>query len=90
MDHVEIIGLTAAFFSTAANVPQAIKIIKTRSTKSISAVTYAMLFAGMLLWVAYGIFKKDTPLILANSIAGILCGIILFIKLGALLKSKKK
>ena len=44
MDLVQILGLLAAFFTTVANVPQAIKVIKTRSTKSLSAATYAMLF----------------------------------------------
>ncbi len=81
MDYVEAIGLAAAFFTTVANIPQAIKVIRTRSTKSLSAGTYAMLFTGMSLWVAYGIFLEDLPIILANSIAGALCGIILFMKL---------
>lgn len=89
MDYIQIIGLLAALFTTVANIPQAIKVIKTRSTKSLSAPTYTMLFLGMSLWVAYGVLKSDIPIILANSIAGSLCGIILFMKLLALLKSKK-
>ncbi|RWX03905.1 hypothetical protein EPI11_02570 [Flavobacterium cerinum] len=76
-----MLGLVAAFFTTTANIPQAIKVIKTSSTKSISALTYAMLFIGMALWVAYGIIRNDIPIILANSIAGVLCGIILVMKL---------
>ena len=81
MDLVQVLGLLAAFFTTVANVPQAIKVIKTRSTKSLSAATYAMLFTGMALWVVYGIIRDDLPIILANAIAGALCGIILFMKL---------
>ena len=84
MDEIEILGLTAAFLTTVANIPQTIKIIRTRSTKSISAFTYSLLFAGMLLWVVYGICKKDLPIILANGIAALLCGIILVIKLIAI------
>lgn len=89
MDYIQIIGLLAAVFTTAANIPQAIKVIRTRSTKSLSAPTYAMLFLGMALWVAYGIFHSDVPIILANSVAGSLCGIILFMKLLGL-KQKEK
>ncbi len=89
MDYIQVIGLLAALFTTIANIPQAVKVIKTRSTKSLSAPTYAMLFLGMSLWVAYGILKKDVPIILANSIAGGLCGIILFMKLLSLFKNKK-
>jgi MtN3 and saliva related transmembrane protein len=81
MDYIQALGLLAAFFTTVANVPQAVKVIKTRSTKSLSATTYAMLFIGMLLWVGYGIIRGDIPVILANAIAGVLCGIILFMKL---------
>lgn len=81
MDYIQILGLSAAFFTTAANIPQAIKVIKTSSTKSLSALTYAMLFIGMALWVVYGIIRNDLPIILANSIAGALCGIILIMKL---------
>lgn len=81
MDYIQILGLSAAFFTTIANIPQAIKVIKTRNVKSLSASTYAMLFIGMLLWVVYGIIRNDVPIILANAIAGVLCGIILIMKL---------
>jgi MtN3 and saliva related transmembrane protein len=90
MDAIEALGLVAALFTTVANIPQAIKVIRTRSTKSISAVTYSMLFLGMLLWVTYGICKNDLPIILANSVAALLCGIILVIKLIAIIKKTDK
>lgn len=81
MDYIQALGLLAAFFTTIANVPQAIKVIKTRNVKDLSALTYAMLFLGMVLWVIYGIIRNDFPIILANAVAGALCGIILFMKL---------
>ena len=81
MDYVEIIGIGAAVLTTAANVPQAIKIIRTKSTKSISAATYALLLSGFLLWLYYGIEKEDLPIILANAISAVLAIIILFMKL---------
>lgn len=87
MDYIQVLGLVAAFTTTAANIPQTVKVIKTSSTKSLSALTYAMLFIGMVLWVIYGIIRNDLPIILANSIAGALCGIILIMKL---VPNKKK
>ena len=81
MDYIQVLGLAAAFFTTIANIPQAIKVIRTGSTKSLAASTYAMLFLGMALWVVYGVIRKDVPIILANAIAGLLCGIILSMKL---------
>jgi MtN3 and saliva related transmembrane protein len=81
IDTVEALGLSAALLTTIANVPQAVKVIKTQSVKSLSAVTYSFLTIGMVLWVAYGVIKKDLPIIIANTIAAALCGIILFMKL---------
>lgn len=89
MSYVEIIGILAAIFTTIANFPQAIKVIKTRSTESLSAATYSMLFLGLALWFVYGIIKKDFPIIFANAVAGTLCGIILFMKIIAILRKKE-
>jgi MtN3 and saliva related transmembrane protein len=90
MDITQATGLAAAVLTTAANIPQTIKVIKTRSTKSLSAATYAMLFTGMALWVIYGIIRDDLPVILANAVAGSLCGIILFMKLWAGYRNRNK
>ena len=81
MDYVQILGLAAAAFTTVANVPQAVKIIKTKSTKSISSFTYALLFTGLVLWTVYGFIRSDLPLILANGLSSLLAGTILCMKL---------
>ena len=81
MNYIQALGLLAAFFTTIANIPQTIKVIKTRNVKDLSTLTYVMLFIGMILWVFYGIIRSDVPIILANAIAGALCGIILFMKI---------
>ena len=90
MSYMEIVGILAAIFTTIANIPQAVKVIRTRSTKSLSAVTYSFLFTGMTLWVLYGIGLKDIPIIVTNSIAGLLCGIILTMKLIGLYNNRKR
>jgi len=81
MDATEVLGLVAAGITTLANIPQTVKIIRTKSTKSISAFTYSMLFTGMAVWVVYGILTNDLPIIIGNAIATALCGTILFVKL---------
>ncbi|HEX8268973.1 MAG TPA: SemiSWEET transporter [Flavobacterium sp.] len=80
MDEVQLLGLAAAVFTTAANIPQTYKMIKTKSTKSISTVTYAMLLTGFLVWIAYGIFRDDLPIIIANGISALISSTILFLK----------
>ena len=80
MDYVQILGLLAAGLTTGANFPQTYKIIRTRSTKDISTITYAMLLAGGIIWLLYGIFRKDFPIIIANGISVTICAIILILK----------
>lgn len=80
MDYIQILGLAAAILTTGANLPQAYKVIKTKSTKSLSASSFLMLFLGSMTWVIYGFLREDFPVILANAISGCLHSIILYIK----------
>jgi len=41
---------------------------------------YIILTLGILLWLVYGIYSKDLPLIYANTITFVLTGIILVMK----------
>ncbi|HEX9979739.1 MAG TPA: SemiSWEET transporter [Flavobacterium sp.] len=90
MDFIKILGFVAAALTTCANLPQAVKIIRTKSTKSISTATYALLFSGLVTWLIYGILINDLPIILANSVSAVLAGIILTMKLVAKKKENQK
>ena len=81
MDYVKCLGLFAAFFITIANLPQTYKIIRTKSVKDISTMTYIFLVIGNLAWLIYGIIKKDMPLIVGNSISTLTCLAILLLKI---------
>jgi MtN3 and saliva related transmembrane protein len=81
MDFIKIIGFVAASLTTFAFFPQAIKVIRTRDTKSISLVMYFVVTAGLLLWLIYGILLRDLPLVLANSITLIPAITILVLKI---------
>ncbi|GAB3882906.1 SemiSWEET family sugar transporter [Spirosoma agri] len=83
MKAFEILGLIATVFTTGAYLPQAYKIIKTKSTHSLSTPTYTMIVIGSALWVVYAYDRQDVPVILANGITGLLSAAILFIKLTA-------
>jgi MtN3 and saliva related transmembrane protein len=48
------LGLTAAFCSTVAFLPQVVKTWKSRSTADISLSMYLVLVLGIILWLAYG------------------------------------
>ncbi|TKB97022.1 SemiSWEET transporter [Pedobacter cryophilus] len=75
------IGFLAAIGTTASFIPQALKIFKTKDTKSISLSMYLMFISGVLLWLVYGIIKQDIPMIIANGITLVFAGIILYFKI---------
>jgi len=83
MDFTQILGFIAATLITVGNVPQAVKIIKTKTTKGISSLSYGLFFIGGICWLTYGIIREDWPIIIANSIAAVLSGIIWLIRLTA-------
>ncbi len=81
MDWKQIIGLVAAACTTIAFLPQAIQIIRTKDTSSISAAMYAVFTVGTLLWLIFGIYTRNTPVILANAVTTVFAAIILYYKL---------
>ena len=81
MDWIKISGLVAAFCTTMSFLPQAIKIIRTKDTTSISTAMYSLFTFGTLMWLLYGIYSRNTPVVLANAVTFILAAIILFYKL---------
>lgn len=81
MDWIKLIGYIAAVSTTVAFVPQALQSIKTKNTKGISLGMYIVFTFGVLMWLLYGLFNKDIPIILANAITFILALIILGFKL---------
>lgn len=81
MDWIKVLGLVAAFCTTISFLPQAIRIIRTKDTTSISTAMYSFFTVGTLMWLLYGIYTRNTPVVLANGVTFILAAIILFYKL---------
>ena len=78
---LKYIGFFAAFCTTFAFLPQAIKVYKTKSTKDISLLMFLIFTIGVLSWLIYGLIINDWPVILANSVTLILSFFILIYKL---------
>ncbi len=79
------IGVIAAFLTTTAFVPQAIKTIRSGETKNLSLSTFSMIFFGTICWCVHGFIIEDQPLILANGITAVLAGVIVTIKLNSMI-----
>ena len=75
------IGFFAAFCTTFAFLPQAIKVFKSKSTKDISLYMFLIFTIGVLSWLLYGLIINDWPVILANAITLLLSLFILIYKL---------
>ncbi|MDC3030426.1 SemiSWEET transporter [Candidatus Pelagibacter sp.] len=75
------IGFFAAFCTTIAFLPQAIKVFKSKSTKDISLYMFIIFTIGVFSWLIYGIIINDMPIILANAVTLILSFFILIYKI---------
>ncbi|EDP71123.1 hypothetical protein FBALC1_01527 [Flavobacteriales bacterium ALC-1] len=71
IDYIEIIGLCAAFLTTASFLPQVYKTWKTKDVSGLSLPMLTMFFTGVVLWLIYGLLLKSPSLILANGITTI-------------------
>jgi len=76
----EAIGFAAAFLTTAAYVPQVVRIWKTRSAHDISWWMFGIMTLGALLWLVYGLRLQSLPVAAANALVLVLLAAILVLK----------
>ena len=74
-------GTVAAVLTTTSFVPQAIRIVRTRDTHSISLPMYLAFTAGVGFWLGYGLELQSWPMIVSNAITFVLAAMILVLKL---------
>ena len=78
---MEWLGYVAATLTTIAFVPQALKAIRTRDTRSISLEMYLVFTVGVAFWFGYGLVLGSWPMIVSNAITFVLASVILAMKL---------
>jgi MtN3 and saliva related transmembrane protein len=66
MNFTSIVGLVAGLLTTGAFLPQIIKTVRTRDTKSISLSMYIVYVIGVLIWFAYGVMLGEIAIIITN------------------------
>ncbi|MCD4666605.1 hypothetical protein K8R47_02230 [archaeon] len=57
------IGMTFGYFTQVA------KILKNKSARDVSLITYILFGLGVAVWLIYGISIKDLPIIISNIVA---------------------
>lgn len=78
---IELLGYLAAVLTSVAFAPQALRTLRSRDTKAISAGTYALFTAGAACWLIYGLAIGSMPVVLANAVTVVLTALILVLKL---------
>ena len=77
----DLVGYIAAFCTTVAYIPQAVKVYKTKQTKDISIGMFFIMVIGLFLWLAYGFMSDSMPIIWSNVVTIVIAGYILFMKI---------
>lgn len=81
MNMLDLTGYAAAACTTGAFVPQVVRVWRTRSTQDVSLKMFVILITGLTLWLVYGVFKGEFPIVAANGVTLVLAAIILFFKI---------
>ena len=81
MDSTTLLGLVGGTLTTSSFVPQVIKAVKTKSTKDVSLGMFALLSAGIFIWIVYGFMIDSLPVILTNIMSFIFSTVILVYKI---------
>lgn len=80
MGLIDVIGFMAAVLTTASFVPQAVRTWRTRETRGISLLMYAVFSSGVALWVVYGFLAPSWPVFAANAVTLVFALAILVMK----------
>lgn len=71
----------ASVCTATSLIPQLIKIIRDKKADDISLPMLAILFAGVALWIWYGVLKNDLIIIISNAISLTLNAVIVVLSL---------
>jgi MtN3 and saliva related transmembrane protein len=77
---VNLLGLVAAFCTTAAFIPQVILIWRQRSASGVSFGMYSAFCFGVFLWLCYGLLIRAWPIAINNAITLVLATSVLVMK----------
>lgn len=69
MDSTTVIGIAGGFCTGISLLPQLIKLIREKKANDLSLFYLLILFAGLALWIWYGIRKADVPIIATNAVS---------------------
>ena len=78
---IDIVGIIAGTLIVLSLLPQIVTIIRNKSSKDVSILTYTVLFVAQCLWISYGVLKHDLEITITNILSGFLTLIIILCSL---------
>ncbi|MEM6838794.1 MAG: SemiSWEET transporter [Cyanobacteria bacterium P01_C01_bin.120] len=81
MDLTTTLGIVAGTLTTFAYFPQVLKTWRSRSADGMSWSMLIILCIGIALWLVYGVYAHDMPLIMANLLTLVFSSAILAVKI---------
>ena len=64
---MQVVGIVAGILTSVSLIPQLIKIIRKKKAGDVALFMLIILLCGQLLWIVYGVMKKDIPIIATNA-----------------------
>lgn len=77
---VTLVGSVAAALTTGSFLPQMIKAYRTKRMADVSTYLMTLFASGTTLWLAYGMFKADWVIIIANALGTAFNLVLLYMK----------
>ncbi|MEA2911678.1 MAG: MtN3 and saliva related transrane protein [Bradyrhizobium sp.] len=90
MEFVPWIGICAAVLTSLSYLPQVQKARPRGSTSDLSLKMLLALTTGLLLWIAYGLFRSDWIIVAANLVGAALSGSVLAFKIRDMRSKRRK
>jgi MtN3 and saliva related transmembrane protein len=77
---ISVLGFVAAALTSLSYIPQVQKALPKDSTGDLSLTMLGALFAGLALWIVYGLMVEDVVIVIANCVGAALVGVVLWCK----------
>ena len=90
MKIISVLGFVAAALTSLSYVPQLQKALPKDSTSDLSLKMLVALFAGLALWIVYGLMVEDIVIVIANCVGGALVGVVLGCKVRDIMAQRRE
>ena len=86
---ISMTGIIAGVLTAGSALPQLIKMLKEHKYEAVSPWMLLILLMGMALWIVYGYFKNDIPIIITNSFSFLVNLVMVILRLNYKRKTHK-